>query len=239
MYYSVKAFEDKCTPFYLNNLNHIFNYIKLELDSDAKLLEIGSGPSLVLSMMACNAFSEIYLSDYLEGNRTELMKVLTEAPDAFDWKPYINYARSKNVTLNENVLKLLRIKVKAVLECDVKRGQVLSEQIDKVDAVACMLCLCAACESNDEFQAALKRIVNFLKPGGYYIHSGMLHQTYYNSGENYFHTLSITKDEVMKAFEENGIEIRGWYDLDCSVETTTTSPTGTKFYVCYGIKQII
>lgn len=105
-------FEKETIPFTLKTFYHIFYEIfKHTISPDSRLLDIGSGPSIMPSLFASNVFREIYLSDSLPTNRNELTKWLHYENDAFDWKPYINYMREKNISLNDNVLEQVHEKV--------------------------------------------------------------------------------------------------------------------------------
>lgn len=105
--------------------------------------------------------------------------------------------------------------------------------------MACMATLEAACETYSEYQDASKRVINLVKPNGYYIQSGYLNQSYYDAGAYFFRTLSTTRQQVVDALDINGIDIQGWFDFEvpyCGATRTTTSP-GTLFYICYGVKR--
>lgn len=126
-----------------------------------------------------------------------------------------------------------------MLECDVKNERVLSQPIGQMDAVSCMLCLERVCETYAEYQEASKRVINLVKPSGYYIQAGMLNQSYYDAGGIYFRTLSTTRQQVVDTLDINGVDIRGYHDFEvpyCGATRTTTSP-GTIFYICYGVKR--
>lgn len=49
------------------------------------LLDVGSGPMLLCSLVASSRFKHIVLSDLLERNRLELNKWLNNHKDAIDW----------------------------------------------------------------------------------------------------------------------------------------------------------
>lgn len=105
-------FEKETIPFQLKTFYHLFyEILKQKISPESRLLEIGAGPSINLCLFSSNVFREIYLADYLEGNRKELMQWLNYEPDAFDWKPYINYIREKNIPIDDNILEQVHEKV--------------------------------------------------------------------------------------------------------------------------------
>uniref|UniRef100_S4RYD4 Uncharacterized protein n=1 Tax=Petromyzon marinus TaxID=7757 RepID=S4RYD4_PETMA len=48
--------------------------------SGQRLLDVGSGPTIYQVLSACERFSEIYLSDFVKGNREELQSWLNRSP---------------------------------------------------------------------------------------------------------------------------------------------------------------
>ena len=64
-----------------------------ELPDNLKVLDYGSGPSLLAAMIAATKASEIILSDYSPNNRSFLRRWLDSDPRAFDWTPHFELLR--------------------------------------------------------------------------------------------------------------------------------------------------
>lgn len=59
--------------------------LSTDLVQGKTLLEVGCGPMLWPSFLSSRRFSDIVLSDLMEGNRLELEKWLEKSKDAIDW----------------------------------------------------------------------------------------------------------------------------------------------------------
>ncbi|CAN7943840.1 unnamed protein product, partial [Ixodes pacificus] len=62
-----------------------FSFLQSDLIQGETLLELGSGPVVLSSLMASSRFKHIVLSDLVEGNRLEINKWINEEEDAIDW----------------------------------------------------------------------------------------------------------------------------------------------------------
>ncbi|CAN8026696.1 unnamed protein product, partial [Ixodes persulcatus] len=66
-------------------MEKLHSFFQSDLIQGETLLELGSGPVVLSSLMASSRFKHIVLSDLVEGNRLELNKWINKEKDAFDW----------------------------------------------------------------------------------------------------------------------------------------------------------
>ena len=65
------------------------------LPQGIKVLDYGSGPSILATISAASKASEIVLSDYTERNRDAINQWLKKDAEAIDWSPHFSYVVEK------------------------------------------------------------------------------------------------------------------------------------------------
>ena len=65
------------------------------LPQGIKVLDYGSGPSILATISAVSKASEIVLSDYTERNRDAINQWLKKDAEAVDWSPHFSYVVEK------------------------------------------------------------------------------------------------------------------------------------------------
>ncbi|XP_061432954.1 nicotinamide N-methyltransferase-like isoform X3 [Lethenteron reissneri] len=183
MYYSTPPddlAEGDTLPHVLQFLHSTFSKGGL---SGQRLLDIGSGPTIYQVLSACERFSEIYLSEFVKGNREELQSWLNRSPGAFDWTSIIQF-----------VCRL--------------EGHSRSWNQGPFDCILSILCLEVACVSTDQFVAALGRMCNLLRPGGWLVLGTDLGETFYYVGSKRFHVLTVDQACVLHAVEAAGLTVQ-------------------------------
>ncbi|CAH1254998.1 INMT [Branchiostoma lanceolatum] len=139
-----------------------------------RLLDLGTGPSIMSLLSASKYFPEITCSDSSQVNRDELQKWLDGDPDVFDWTPYLQYASKLegNSYTPDDIASRVRAAVKAVIPCDVTQSSPLSSRVDPFDIVGSFFHAEFACTTSDQYCAAVKNMTSLLKHGGGLIISG-------------------------------------------------------------------
>ncbi|XP_075047229.1 indolethylamine N-methyltransferase-like [Mixophyes fleayi] len=203
----VGAFAGEWTNFVLRNLHETFAPGRVEGDI---LIEFGAGPTIYNLLSACEVFNNIITSDFLEQNRIQLQKWLRKDSDAFNWSHVVKVvceleANSDNWEEKE---EKLRSKVSKVVKCDaLKKNPFDPLVIPAADCLISCLCLQAACEDLESYCNTLKNLKELLKPGGHIILQNVLNCPFYYVGHKKFSCLSLTKQDMEKAFKEAGYEI--------------------------------
>ncbi|XP_035687726.1 nicotinamide N-methyltransferase-like [Branchiostoma floridae] len=151
----------------------IMNNLHQTLGSGAfqgkRLLDIGTGPSILSVLSASKYFSDITCSDYLEVCREELQKWVDGDPDAFDWGAYFRYVSKLegNSSSPDDIAPRLRKSIKGVVHCDVKQSNPLcAESVDPFDVVVSSFCLELACDTPDQYRAGVGNMTSLVKHGG-------------------------------------------------------------------------
>ncbi|CAN2391487.1 amine N-methyltransferase activity [Pristimantis euphronides] len=176
------------------------------------LIDFGAGPTIYHLLSACEVFDTIITSDFLEQNREQLEKWLRKDPDALDWSHVVKYVcelegNSKSDHW-EKKEETLRRKVTKVLKCDVLAKKPYDPvPMPEADCLISCLCIEGPCKDLDAFTIVLKNLKELLKPRGHIILHSVLNCSNYHVGKKRFSWLSLTKDDLEKAFKEAGYEI--------------------------------
>ncbi|XP_073511380.1 indolethylamine N-methyltransferase-like isoform X2 [Phyllobates terribilis] len=192
------------TEFALKNLHETFTSGNVKGDT---LIDFGAGPTIYHLLSACEVFDNIITSDFLEQNRTQLHKWLRKDRDALDWTHIVKFVCELEGNSNEWEKKeeTLRRKVTKVLKCDALAEKPYDPvPMPEADCLISCLCLEAPCKDLEAFTNALKKFKELLKPGGHILIQSVLNCTFYHVGEKWFSSLSLTKDDLEKAFTEAG-----------------------------------
>ena len=223
-------------------------YQSFDSDKKLKILDIGSGPSIVNSISAVPYSSEIVLSEYTESNREALRRWLEKDPKAHDWTLFLRYVvidieggEEKDVALRE---KKLRSSIKAIVPCDVTKDPLLpTEFMREYDVLSSTLCLDCACKTVDDYNAAVKRFFQLLKPGGKIFIYGLerntkfSHPAMYKVGNEFFNDIRLSKELITTSLESAGfINI----EMVVSEFKTQPLPDDPRWPVIYtAVKQVV
>ncbi|XP_063291695.1 nicotinamide N-methyltransferase-like [Pelobates fuscus] len=201
------AMLEERTDFILRNLHEIFSSGVVKGNT---LIDIGAGSAIFELLSACEVFTNIIISDFLEQNLTELKKWLKKDSNMLDWTPYVKFVcdlEGKSANLEEKEEKL-RQTVKQVLKCDVlKKNPFEPLVLPPADCLIGCFCLESACKDMATYCNTLKSLKDLLKPGGHIIIQSALNGTFYYVGRKKFHPLTTTKKDIEKAVIEAGYEI--------------------------------
>ncbi|XP_040076422.1 nicotinamide N-methyltransferase-like [Ixodes scapularis] len=151
------------------NLHRIF---QSDLAQGGSLLDVGTGPTLLTSLLASSRFNDIVLSDLVEANRLELQKWLNKDEDAIDWT-----FRAEEVAAIEEcsdvkkgaleILERTRKAIRKVVPCDVLEPRVLPEEHrEAFDVVLSVGCLDSAAADHESFRSAVRNVGTLAKQGG-------------------------------------------------------------------------
>ena len=119
-YYTDTSFEQ--LRFIMKQVHTFYQSYKSS-ETKLKILDVGSGPSIMQVISAAPYASEIVLSDIVKANREALLQWLKNDPKAFDWAPIIKHFVVDLEGKHEEEVpiraELVRKVIKAVVPCDV------------------------------------------------------------------------------------------------------------------------
>ena len=105
----------------------------------------------------------------------------------------------------------LRKPIKAVVPCDISKGPPIAEGFagPQYDVVMSILCLESACETKDEYKAAVRKLTSLIKPGGYLLLYCSLKTTerygHYHIGGHKFTILGVSLEFVLESLKDGGL----------------------------------
>lgn len=197
-------------------ITSLYEFLISEKFTGRRLLDLASGPTPYNMATASFYFSDIILSDYVEGNRQELWKWLKKEPGFIDWTPFF-----ERVAIAENRQNLkeackemedrIRSTVKDVVYCDVLSEGIVPEDIrrEPFDLVLSSLTLENSIADWDSYSKSLKCIRGLLKKGGKLVMMSLLKCDGYAFGGHRFHFLKLDKDQIDTALNKSGyVDIR-------------------------------
>ncbi|XP_062994942.1 nicotinamide N-methyltransferase-like [Elgaria multicarinata webbii] len=201
------AIGDEVVTIALKNFCKAFSSGLLKGDT---LIDIGSGPTIYQLLSACESFTTIIASDYIEQNCQELQKWLKNEPGAFDWAPVVKYVCELEGNRDKWAEKeaKLRKAVKQVLKCDIHQSNPMDPlTLPPADCVLSVECLEGACKDKNSFRAALRNMSSLLKISGHLVLAGVLGCNFYMVGSRRFSSLNLTEEFMREAICANGFAL--------------------------------
>ena len=136
-YYCNAAYQDR-----IQHTLRCYHEAFQTLPNGLKVLDYGSGPSILSIISAATKASEIVLSDYTDNNRKFLCQWLDRNSVAFDWSPYFHFVvkelEGKRESEVEERQEQVRKLVKAVVHCDLTQDPPIDRSYDQLyDIVLC------------------------------------------------------------------------------------------------------
>ena len=214
-------FYDDLTEFHAQPLKllHEFYNSYGSTSSGLKVLDYGSGPTILYAISSALQASEIVLADYTEKNREAIRHWLKKAPEAYDWTPFFKYVvQSLEGLGEEEVAKRqedVRTLIKAVVKCDIHMDPPIQSGYEgPYDVILSSLCLECACSSLEEYEVAMTKLSTLLKPGGRIVLRSIeagednAPTHFYMVGAQKFVALNITE-----SFMRSTLEKAGFYNI--------------------------
>ncbi|XP_040070155.1 indolethylamine N-methyltransferase-like [Ixodes scapularis] len=198
------------TVFQQAGLHGIF---QSDLVQGKTLLEVGCGPTLWPSFLSSRRFSDIVLSDLMEGNRLELEKWLEKSKDAIDWTSRAEevaalegYSDTKKGALE--ILERTRSSIRKVVHGDVLKPGVLPQEHEEAfDVVLSCNCIESAIADHESFRCAISNVGSLVKPGGLLVLTGMGGVEKFTLGDAEFTVPKLTDDVVKGAVADAGFKV--------------------------------
>ena len=220
--------------FVLNNLHNIFTTYKV---TGKKLLDIGTGPSIVSIISASRYFEDIYLSDFCKENRAHLKLWVNNDNNKHNWDSFFNFVSQLEGTTTQEITTRLRNKIVDIVYCDVLSAGIIENNISNFDCITTSLCLETACVTEDHFRSAIKNIYSLLNDTGYLIIIGDLQESTYTLLDGTtFKSLNVTKQFLENTLTQTGFMIKKLITLDQENKSNYYNANG--HYIIVANKQL-
>lgn len=165
-----------------------------------RLIDFGSGPTLVVSLAAEPYAKELHLADYLPENLVETKKWLDASSDAFNWDHGIQdilQLEGVEVTAQniQNRATALRRKARTLL-CDASLEYPLLEQQGTYPVVLSIFCADSATSSKETWQRYMCNISNLVAPAGRLLVAALRKCKSYRVGEREFPSANVDERDM-------------------------------------------
>jgi hypothetical protein len=197
----------------LNFLVEQFEHI----ETGAKVLEFGGGPTLIGLIPAARKAASIHFCDYVVENRQFVERWLAGDEHEFDWHVFVERCLQfegiphPDAAQIEARCELIRSVVGPVTSCDVyQRPPIQSDHL--FDVVITNYCLDAVTNDIKEWHQHIETLKQMLQPGGLFIMSSLKQATYSDFGETRYPNVYLLEDDVrtgliQAGFAEHSIRI--------------------------------
>ena len=181
--------------------------------AELRVLDFGSGPTVLTAISAATKASEIVLSDYVEDNRRAIQKWLDRGRGAFDWSPHFSYVvqglEGKSESEIEDRQEKVRELVKAVVHCDLTQSQPIEVgHHQPYDVVIASLVLDTVSQNCQEYKMYMARLGQLVKPGGllvvYSVETKKEMTGFYSVGDMKFKYIGVTSQFTVDVMKDAG-----------------------------------
>ncbi|PAV79200.1 hypothetical protein WR25_18159 isoform B [Diploscapter pachys] len=186
--------------------------IACRIGSIDRLLDFGAGPTIHVAATFRDYAKELHLADYLPQNREELI-AWKENRSRFDWSTPLKMILTQEGSAWEQLQEMItrtRNKVHGIYHCDCFQNPSVdcpSHLHGTFDVIVTIFCVEYCCNSYEEYKNAIKNIAGQIKSGGHFIMGGILEETWCSFGGRKFTCLYITKEMMLEALKEAGLEL--------------------------------
>lgn len=170
------------------------------------LLEIGGGPTLYQLISASKVVKEIYFTDYLAENLSELAQFKKKQPGAFNWNRFFAYVAKLEKGDKQALEDRLRKKLKKILKLDLNSDSPLPFK-KKFDLVSMNFCAESITDNEQLFKLYLKRSFSYLKKDGYFVGAFLRKANYYTIGRRRFPAYYLDEESLKKTLHKHGLKI--------------------------------
>ena len=217
----VKEFNPKgylnsywCDPIIFSpEISHLVRFYSKFQDDSLSILEYSGDPSLLHMVPAALKASKIVFSDYLQQNRIEVNKWISNDPGAFDWSSCIERTlklEEEGKTPEEIKIQkraaTLREKIHAVVSCDLSSSSLVERGYEgPYDVVNCTGVLDSICSTVEQFSLGVKKLSSLVKGGGYLIlNNDYTSESFFIGDAEFVTPLIVTESDIKDAFYSSG-----------------------------------
>ncbi|XP_021367188.1 nicotinamide N-methyltransferase-like isoform X2 [Mizuhopecten yessoensis] len=203
--------EGEDLPFAMRQLHHFFSSHNI---GGTRLLDVGTGPTVHSIISAAPHVENIDLSDYAEKNRKYLQAWWKNGQDYTpEFIKFVVDLEKSGQTPDERQSEM-RSKVKNIFPIDVTKQSLLGTPPSQTyDIIIASLCFEAASRNLTDYENCVKNVSSVLRNGGHLIVCGELDATFYKVGDFRFPSVTISKEQAKKIYNEQGFDIVEFNDL--------------------------
>ncbi|XP_067662078.1 phenylethanolamine N-methyltransferase-like [Haliotis asinina] len=193
-------------PFMLRSFHDVFS--KGEI-TGKRLLDVGTGPSILSIISASQHCDAVYLSDFLPQCRN-VLKDWVDGQLADKFNTFLEYVinlegTGETVQCRENKI---RSKIAGILPIDLYKEKPFEpSHLLPFDVVTTSLCLEAVSEDFTAYGVFVKRIAKLVGKGGHVVLYAVLGDTTYYVGKEEFKSLTISREQIEKIWINAGFVI--------------------------------
>lgn len=201
-------------------LLQFFHETYAQMPDGSAMLEVGGGPTLYQLISASNRAGNITFAEYLPVNRKAIESWIKGGTDAFNWDPYFEFVlklENRPCAAADIAARkaLLKKKISEITIYDVFAEPPLSGGLESYDIIASNFCLEGITQSFSQFQGFFRRMVQYLKPGGWLIMCMVKDARDYRIKDRYFPACPVNEQIMENVLKDNGI-------TSISIETIPT-----------------
>ncbi len=200
-YYRVVEADERATiAFFVDALRYA--------EPGQRVLLFGVGPTLHHVFLTAGTAAEIHLAEYLPANLQEIERWLAGAPDAHDWRPFVEHtlacegvARPTDDQVGERE-GLVRSKVTALLGGDAGDADPLGGRGTAPYAVVISAyCADSATADKATWESYMRNIAGLVEPGGLFITAALRRSTGYVVGGKTFPSACVDEGDIRRVLE--------------------------------------
>ncbi len=199
-YCAVEADERATIAFFVNAMRHA--------EPGQPVLLFGVGPTLHHVFLTALTAAEIHLAEYLPANLHEIERWLVGAPEAHNWRPFVEYTlECEGVTRPTEDLvrdreRLVRSKVTALLGGDARDADPLRARGSApYGVVISAYCADSATADRATWESYMRNIAGLVRPGGLFITAALRNSTGYVVGSRLFPSASVDEADIRRVLE--------------------------------------
>jgi hypothetical protein len=169
------------------------------------VLLFGVGPTLHHVFLTAGTAAEIHLAEYLPRNLGEIERWLAAAPDAHDWRPFVEYTlRCEGIAgpTEDQVREreqLTRAKITRLLGADARHPDPLDGHGSApYGTVISAYCADSATADMATWESYMRHIAGLVRPGGLFITAALRNSTGYRVGGRIFPSASIDEADLRR-----------------------------------------
>ncbi len=204
------------------------------LPNNLRVLEFGSGPTIISLIAAARRASSIDCCDYVAANREVVQRWLAGDECDFDWTPYIiralQYEGNPHPTENDIHERAARVRhvVNSVLSCDIHLAPPV-KVTGKYEVIISNYCLDAVTDSKEQWHKHIRNLRTLLKPGGMLILSSLREARFSDFGATRFPNVYLREGDVRAALEIVGFPASTIHLVSAEADHTAREYTGVIF----------
>jgi hypothetical protein len=179
-------------------LLEFYHEVYSQLPGELEILEFGGGPTLYQLASASAKARSITFAEYLPQNR-RAVKLWRDMRSRHDWSEFFMMTAALEGHHNSALIEQrLRAKLAEIIPCDAKDPTLKLEPLQRFDLVSSAFCLECIGNSWKEFEQAVERICDRVRPGGHLVISALENAQDYVVGSALFPAVPVKTEHLLE-----------------------------------------